>query len=177
MNRTKLNTNVLFLVALTFYLVGRCYEYTIWGKELETFINIVKIISYVLVIPCMLVAINRIMKKSFRMFWIMLFFLTFYLVYMILFDTNAGFVCFGFSIAAINIKQDNLFRYMQYVLVILFISVILFGISSNQVTVREFGNIRNRYSFGFLNPYSLQTLWMSIVTCSIIVRKRKRSVH
>lgn len=176
-SRTKIDINTLFFVALTLYLVGRCYEYTIWSSNLIVFTSVLKNISYIIVIPCITIALIKISKKKIKKYIPLILILFFYLAYLVIFNINAGFVCFGFSVAAISIKREKLFKYLQWVFVILLLSVIILGLFSNNVTTRTFGDTRNRYSFGFTDPYSMQMLWMSVVTCSIIIRKKKNGLY
>lgn len=168
--------NILFYFSLTLYLVGRCFEYTIWVSELTTLIKLIKIIAYLCVLPCIFDSIIWCYFR-FKIGYIpYLASLMVFLVFLIVFGVNDGFVCFSFSFAAIKINKHRLFKYIRTLFLILLVSIIICGIFNGNIEARQFGNTRKRYSFGFEDSFSLQMMWMSIVTCIIIYKKNKTNL-
>lgn len=167
---------LLFYVAIISYMIGSCFEFTVWANDIRLFTAIMKNVSYVLMVPCILDAVqwtlNNFNKKMIKY----LLMLGVFLIYMIFFHVNAAFVCFGFSFAALRIDKEQLIDILKYVLIALLITVIVLGIFNGNVQARVWGNTRNRYSFGFTDSYSMQMIWMSIVSC-IILDKRRTSIY
>ena len=100
---------LLFYVAIISYMIGSCFEFTVWANDIRLFTAIMKNVSYVLMVPCILDAVqwtlNNFNKKMIKY----LLMLGVFLIYMIFFHVNAAFVCFGFfnGICWINYKYTS----------------------------------------------------------------------
>lgn len=168
----------LYYLSITLYLIGRFSEYTIWIEKYGNFFSQIKNCAYLLLSICIIIVFSEIMfsqRKRLRVRMLPLTILEiFFLIYALGFDVKAGFVCINYSICSVNVKQKKMYRYMMILMVFLLFIGIAGGLENIRTVNRLIGNTKIRYSFSFTHPYTMQVLWMSVVSCWVIINQKTR---
>lgn len=167
-----------FFLFLSLYLLGRFLEYTVWNENYGDFFILLKNISYAPLLIMIIIVLMEIELKNRTKIRIKKLFLVglliFFIYYAVKYNINSGFVCFAFSLCATKIDKKKIYKYLYWYLVILLFIGILGGIGGMNTSSRIFGDTRVRYAFAFDHPYSMQLIWMSIVSCRLLIKDRKQ---
>nr|WP_304430508.1 hypothetical protein [uncultured Acetatifactor sp.] len=168
----------LYYLSLTLYLIGRFCEYTIWAEEYGNVFSGLKDCAYLILLVCVIVTFFEIMlsqRSRLRTRMLPLIILeAAFLIYALRIDVRAGFVCMSYSICSIKIDKKKMYRYIMFLLVFLLATGIVGGMENIRTVNRMIGNTRTRLSFAFVHPYTMQVLWMSVVSCGIIINEKFR---
>lgn len=175
--QTKLY-NSLFYLSLTLYLIGRFCEYTIWAEKYGNVFSGLKNCAYLILLICVIVTFFEIMfsrRSRLRIRILPLIILeVILLIYALRFDVRAGFVCINYSICSIKVNKKKMYRYIMCLIAFLLFIGIAGGLENIRTVNRLIGNTKTRFSFAFAHPYTMQVLWMSVVSCGIIINKKSR---
>lgn len=175
-NRNKSIYEMSFFLSLSLYLLGRFLEYTVWNENYGAIFVLLKNISYAPLLIMTIIALIEIEIKDGtkirvkRLFILGL--LIFFIYYTVKYDINSGFVCFAFSLCTIKIDKKKIFKYLYWYLLFLLFIGIAGGIGGMNTFLRVHGDTRVRYAFAFDHPYSMQLIWMSIVSCRLLIKDR-----
>lgn len=174
--RNKTIYEVSFFLSLSLYLLGRFLEYTVWDENYGTIFTLLKNISYTLLLIMTIIAFTELefkygAKIRFKRLFL-LGLLVFFIYYAVKYNINSGFVCFAFSLCASKVDKKKIFKYLYWFLLFLLFIGIAGGISGMNTSSRVHGDTRVRYAFAFAHPYSMQLIWMSIVSCRLLIKDR-----
>ena len=167
----------LYFITLSLYLVGRFFEYTTWNDKFGKYFIMVKNFSYIPLALILFLAITETVALSdanLKKTHILVFlFILFCLIFVVFYNINSAFVCVGFSFCTIKIDKKKLYKFLYIFFLILITIGIVGGVGNMTTTARVFGDSRTRYAFAFAHPYSMQLIWMSVVSCQILYKESK----
>lgn len=175
----KIRDTLLFS-SITLYLIPRFFEYTILNDRYSSLFSSIKTISYLPLL--LLIVMNslqilsdnsiRRVKQNLVIFSLLIF--SFFFAFK--FGVNSGFVCLGFAFAVMQTNEVRLLSYIQKILIVLLVIGIVFGIGNGNTFYRTIGDSSIRYAFLFTHPYTMQLIWLSIVSLNLLLKKNKTTL-